>query len=105
MRTSMTNPIKTTVEIEDPFARKLVARYIERRKADLQTMRAALGGDDYDTIRITGHNMFGSGEAYGLREISSIGARLEQAATSRETERTVQLIDELEKYIANLAIA
>ena len=48
--------------------------------------------------------MFGSGEAYGLQKITTIGARLEQAATSRESERTVQVIDELEEYIATLAI-
>ena len=100
----MTYPDKTRIEVDDPFARKLLARYVERRVADLQTLRAAAAADDYDAIRITGHNMYGSGEAYGLQKISTIGAGLEQAATAREPERTAQLIDELEKYIASLAI-
>ena len=101
----MTDPPRIPIEIEDPFARQLLTRYIERRKADFSRLRAALEAEDFDTIRRTGHNLFGSGDAYGLSRITVLGGELEQAATLRERERTGRLIDELEQYVRSIAVA
>ena len=39
------------VNINDPFARRLMVRYLGRREADLQSLRSALSKKDFDLIR------------------------------------------------------
>lgn len=93
------------IEIADPFARKLMARYLERRDADLDNLRNALELSDFDAIRRTGHNLFGSGSAYGLEDISSYGQRIESAATERDASEIASVIGELEHFLRNLIVA
>ncbi len=92
------------IEIADPFARKLVGRYLENRESDIEKLREALRHHDFDTIRVTGHNLFGSGSAYGLDEVSRIGARLEQAAIERGSKEICRLVAELADYLRNVDV-
>ena len=92
------------IEIADPFARKLVGRYIENREGDIGKLRRALRRDDFETIRVTGHNLYGSGSAYGLDEISRMGANLEKAADRRDGAGVTRLIDELAGYLLTLEV-
>ena len=64
------------IEIDDPFARQLMGKYLGHRKDDVDKLRRALAASDFDTIRITGHNLYGSGAAYGLDDISWLGASI-----------------------------
>jgi CheY-like chemotaxis protein len=54
--------------------------YLDRRRADLVTLAAALQAGNYDAIRVLGHDMKGSGRGYGFEAISQIGATLEAEA-------------------------
>ena len=92
------------IDISDPFARQLMARYLERRDADVGNLRDALGATNFETIRVTGHNLFGSGSAYGLDEISRLGAKIEQAAVMLGAGGIEALIGELEAYLGALKI-
>ncbi|RZV38070.1 MAG: Hpt domain-containing protein [Chromatiales bacterium] len=99
------NPKKTIpIEIADPFARKLVGQYLENRESDIQKLREALRLHDFDAIRVTGHNLFGSGSAYGLDEVSRIGARLEQAASEQGSEEICRLVAELADYLRDVDV-
>ena len=93
------------IEIADPFARRLLNRYLERRKADLAQLRAALADKNYASIELTGHNLSGSGAAYGLEQVSALGAALETAAQSAEAEEIGQLVDQLENFIDGVTVA
>jgi HPt (histidine-containing phosphotransfer) domain-containing protein len=84
-----------TIEISDPFARKLVGDYLENRRADVAKLTQALLDSDFETIRVTGHNLFGSGAAYGFEAISEMGAGIESAAATRD-------IPCIERHIADL---
>lgn len=92
------------IEIADPFARKLVGRYLENREGDIGKLQDALHRDDFETIRVTGHNLYGSGSAYGLDEISRIGANLEKAADRRDKVGVSRLIDEITSYLRTLEV-
>lgn len=87
------------IEIADPFARKLVGRYLENREGDIGKLQGALKREDFDTIRVTGHNLYGSGSAYGLDEVSRIGADLEQAADRQDGTGITRLIGELASFL------
>lgn len=98
MEDSSDNPI----DIADPFARQLMARYLERRGSDIERLRGALDAGDFATIRTTGHNLYGSGATYGLAQISDLGKRIEAAAEARDSIGIGELIAELERFIAAL---
>ena len=63
-----------------PEIRAMVPQYIEGRIQDLQRLSEALSGKDYETIRIIGHNIKGTGSAYGFPALTAAGATIESAA-------------------------
>lgn len=93
-----------SIEVSDPFARRLLAKYLERRRADLAQLRSALSQNDFSRIERTGHNLFGSGAAYGLAPISDLGADLEQAAKDKDSARISALVDALERFVRRVTV-
>ena len=100
----MTGNEKKPFNIADPFARQLVGQYLKNRKGDVDKLSAALSKEDFETIRITGHNLYGSGAAYGIDDISFIGASIENAAESCDAERIDRLIGELTELLKALKV-
>lgn len=92
------------MEIADPFARRLVGKYLSHRKEDISKLQSALAESDFETIRLTGHNLYGSGSAYGLDEISYIGASIEKAAGDKDAGRIDCLIGELRNFLHKLHV-
>jgi len=92
------------IDIDDPFARRLVGKYLENRKDDIEKLKRAVKKSDLETVRITGHNLYGSGAAYGLDEVSWIGASLESAAEAADIPRIERLIGELTEFLARLGV-
>jgi len=99
-----TEPPETKVSIADPCARKLMVQYLSRRHSDIDILRSSLAAGDFEHIRNKGHNMYGSGSAYGLDRVSELGEALERAADDKESARVRRLIDMLEAFICNVLI-
>ena len=93
------------LDIADPFARKLVGKYLENRKEDIARLTESLAAADFEALRLTGHNLYGSGAAYGLDEISRIGAAIESSAQSADREKLEQLIAELRDFLARVGVS
>lgn len=81
-----------------------MARYLERRERDVEILRDALSGLDFDTIRLTGHNLSGSGAAYGLDEISRLGRQIEDAANHRDTESIRRHLTTLAEFVRTVRL-
>ncbi len=94
-----------TIVVTDPFARRLMVRYLAQRDRDVDALRAALDGRNFEQIRDKGHNLFGSGSAYGLDRISELGASLERCAEKADAEAVSALIDELEAFVRDVRVA
>jgi len=73
----------------------LAGDYLEKRREDLATIRAAAEGGDFDRIRILGHNMKGTGLGYGFPHVSVLGAGIEAAAVARDEKRLAHALDGL----------
>ena len=93
------------ITVADPFARHLMAQYLERRAQDTKLIRAALADSDFDAIALIGHKLFGSGSAYGLIEVTRLGGQLESAAETRDSARIGALLGELEAYVNQLKLS
>ncbi|HEX3345136.1 MAG TPA: response regulator, partial [Polyangiaceae bacterium] len=62
----------------------LLPKFFSNRERDVTTLRAALAGEDFETVARLGHNMRGNGVSYGFPEVSAIGKRLERAGQRRD---------------------
>ncbi len=100
----MSDKRDTSIEVADPFARQLMARYLERRQTDLQTLDRALADADFEALRLAGHNLSGSGSAYGLDEVSRLGRCIEQAADSKDTGAIRRHLDELAEFVRKIRL-
>ena len=83
-------------------ARKLApitVDYVEHRRGDVNSVLAALEQGNYDRIRVLGHNMKGTGAAFGLYDITDIGGSIERAAEDHGPEEVRRLVARLRDYV------
>jgi HPt (histidine-containing phosphotransfer) domain-containing protein len=83
----------------------LIPEYLERRYADVGAIRSAIEDGDFETVRILGHGMKGSGGGYGFDAITLIGAALEQAGIHADAVGAEASIDELADYLTRLEVS
>jgi HPt (histidine-containing phosphotransfer) domain-containing protein len=82
----------------------LIPEYLEGRRNDIESIRQALQKGDFETIRILGHNMKGTGGGYGFDAITVIGGNIQDAAKATEADELERLSDELEEYLDTIEI-
>lgn len=82
----------------------LVPRFLANRAADVDKIRAALAGADFETVRVAAHGMKGAGGGYGFPEISRLGAAMEEGARRRDAAAVSALAASLEAYLARIEI-
>ena len=93
-----------TIELADATLRTLANRYVERRREELSTLRAALAAADFETLWIAGHHMHGAGGAFGVARISELGAALEFSAFDRNVAALEEGLNSLEAFLAHVRI-
>jgi signal transduction histidine kinase/HPt (histidine-containing phosphotransfer) domain-containing protein len=82
-----------------PEIEALVPQYLEGRVQDLQSLADALAERDYETIRIIGHNLKGTGGAYGFPELTAAGELIESAAKSRDDDAIRLSLSDIERAV------
>jgi HPt (histidine-containing phosphotransfer) domain-containing protein len=102
-RTGMTGKENETVTI-DRELEYLVQDYLDSRKKDATAIMDALPKEDYESIRILGHNMKGTGGGYGFEAISELGEEIQKAALSRDAGTIERLAGELMDYIGSVVV-
>ena len=88
------------VPLRSPAATALLPRFLEHRRRDVETIRAAMEQGDFETIGRLGHNMAGNGLSYGFPEMSAIGERLEAGALARNEMAVREQLASLEATLA-----
>lgn len=88
----------------DEPGRKLLERYLKRRRSDVALVRKLLGDGDFEHVRRLGHNWFGSGAAYELPRISLLGERLELAAERHDTDTAAGIADDMDAFLDTVVI-
>ena len=89
---------------EDEPGRRLLKRYLARRRNDLTRLNQALERGEYDLIRRIGYNLHGSGAAYDLVRISVLGEQIEVAAERRSASGLAEAISDLEQFLSSITI-
>ena len=94
-----------SISAADPFARRLLFTYLERRKADLSLLDDHLGNQDFASVVDIAHKIYGSGSTYGLDEVSRLGGKIEDAATRQDSSEVRDLLNQLTTYLERLQVA
>jgi PAS domain S-box-containing protein len=88
-----------------PLLADLVPAFLDNRRKDVVTLRAALDGGDFETVGRLGHSMRGSGGGYGFQAITDIGMALEEAAESSDGEASRRWVGALSDYLDRVEVA
>ncbi|MFH1341519.1 MAG: PAS domain S-box protein [Pseudomonadota bacterium] len=76
-----------------------IPEFLRNCRQNVITMRDALDRVDFETVTSLGHQMRGSGGAYGFQAITDIGAALEKAAGSADNDVSRKWVNELSLYL------
>ena len=82
----------------------LIPEFLDNRRSDVESMRSAVANDDYETVRVLGHSMKGSGGGYGFDDITEIGGALEQAAKRKDNKAIGDELGKLASYLARIEV-
>ena len=93
------NPRVPFVVKADPLLQPLIPDYLKNRRLDLQRLADGLARKDFALLRKTGHDMAGSGGAYGLPPISDLGRRIEDAAVAGDAAAVAMARDDLQVFL------
>jgi len=94
---------KIIVHVDNDLA-DLIPGYMANRKNDIAAIQDALIQKDWETIRILGHSMKGSGGGYGFETITDIGMLMEKAAKEGSDEDIRLQVGRLEDYLHQVEI-
>jgi HPt (histidine-containing phosphotransfer) domain-containing protein len=83
---------------------QLVTRFLHRKETEMQRLRDALSAEDFETIRVLGHDLKGAGEGFGFPELSILGAKFELAAKERDIDLLRVHIATMERYLKRLQV-
>lgn len=97
----MSAPIAVVVakDLED-----LIPTFMKNRNKEVETLRAALGGGDFEQLRQLGHRMKGVGNSYGFELVSTLGKQIEDGARIGDKPGLEARIAEYADYLARVKI-
>ncbi len=88
----------------DSALEDLIPGFLENRQKDVHSMEKALQENDFETLRVVGHNVKGVGGGYGFPDMSEMGAAIEEGATENNVEKISKNVKKISHYLSNLEI-
>lgn len=83
----------------DPIVRGLLPGYLARRREELGMLARLLAEKRYTELGRIGHNLSGSGGAYGLQGLTDIGRSIELAAENGDDQQLAELVAGMTAYL------
>ena len=91
--------VKVDHDLED-----LVPGYLHNRENDIKTMAEKIAQGDYESIRMLGHSIKGTGGGYGFDRITDIGKEIEESGKAMSFEGIRRSIDKLADYLHRVRV-
>jgi PAS domain S-box-containing protein len=88
----------------NPKIADLIPGFLQNRRQDVTAMLDALDRHDFETVERLGHGMKGAGGSWGFQAITEIGAALEQAAESADSDGSRKCVGELSTYLDRVEV-
>lgn len=97
----MPDPIQVRV---DEDLKDIVDDYLVNIKENIKLLAEKLKTGSFEAISAIGHQFKGSGASYGFDSISKFGAKIEQAAQSKDADSIKSDIQELSEELERTTI-
>ncbi|MGD0126070.1 MAG: AAA family ATPase [Terriglobia bacterium] len=101
-------PAKTSAKIlvraSKHVPQAMVSQYLSKCRNHLPALKAALEGCEFEAARKFGHQMKGTGGAYGFEELTEVGALIERAATDQNINELWNQVADLETYLGHVEV-
>jgi PAS domain S-box-containing protein len=98
-------PKDTTAPYElSPAIISRIPAYLKNCRQNIIDLTEALSCAEFETIRVIGHNLRGSGEAFGFRAITDIGLGLEDAAVRADADTICKWLVDLKHHLDRVEI-
>ena len=88
----------------NPEFADLIPGFLQNRRQDVIAIMDALDRGDFATVESLAHGMRGAGGSYGFQAITDIGAALELAAESADSDASRKWVGELSWYLDRVEI-
>jgi len=88
----------------DEDLEEIVPVFLRNRQKDITAIHEALHKGDFEDIRVRGHSMKGVGSGYGFEPVTTLGARLEKAATAEDDAEIRRAVAELADYMSRVDV-
>lgn len=88
----------------DAAIQDIIPDFLRHRRENVASIRDALEAGDFDAVRRIGHDIEGTGGAFGFARIAEIGRCLGNALSDAALAEGQGLADELASYLARLKI-
>ena len=82
----------------------LIPRFLDRRHTEIEAFRAQLAAGDFESLRLGGHSLKGSGGGYGFQQLTSIGGAIEIAAKAKDAAAIAPLLAEYADYMQRVEV-
>ena len=82
----------------------LIPGFLANRNKEVDTLRGALAGSDFEQLKQLGHRMKGVGRSYGFITVSDIGKRVEDAAAKSDKAEIDACIVEYADYLKKVQV-
>jgi HPt (histidine-containing phosphotransfer) domain-containing protein len=86
-------------EEEDFGLSEILPQYFDLCRRDLLHLQLALEENDFERVRVLGHNLKGSGGAYGFPDLTEIGASLETSGKSQDPTLAKSATERLAEFL------
>ncbi len=94
--------VKITI---DPDLKDLVPNYLANRLRDINVIRELLGARNFGAVARLGHDMKGSGGAYGLEHVSACGGRIELHGKQGDSVSITEAVLDLESFLRRVELS
>ncbi len=88
----------------DEDLEEIVPNFLKNREKDIRSIARSLDAGDFETIRLLGHGMKGSGAGYGFDGVSRMGEEIEAGAMEGNEGEIRRLVRELTTYLDRVEV-
>ena len=89
----------------DSILEDMIPEYLEHRKAEVPIIQGALEQNDYPALREIGHDIEGTGGAFGFKGLAELGRALRLAAREEDNSEIEKIAEQIETYLRRVKVA
>ena len=82
----------------------LIPAFLERKQMVVPQWHDLMERGEYEGLEDLGHDLAGTGGAFGFREISEIGGSLQLAAEKKDHKEVRRLAEEYSSYLSRVTV-